>query len=161
MEGSAGPGAGTSPSAAAPKPKLLTRFLMFEPQPDEVCIQIGAQPGTVWVIVGTIDADGRDAADARFYRDVEEVVECSPVSENAWKPRKTRPRQVVPRTREAIETDVTELPKTSPRAAATTGDAAPETEEEPPADDLEVPGLTLEGEDADAVAERELAEGEA
>lgn len=150
-------GSGTSNAAATStvgaKPKLLTRFLMFEPASDEHCVLIGAQPGTVWVIVGTIDADGRDAADARFYRDVEDVVTCSPVSGNAWKPRKTRPRQVVPRTREAIETNVAALPSASPRAA-TTGDAEPEATDA----DLDVPGLTLEGEDADDVAGRELAE---
>lgn len=110
------PDTGASGGSAA-EAKALTRFLMFEPFTDEECALVGIPPGTGWKIVGTRDADGRDSAETGFYKDVDVPVRCAPVSENAWKPRTTKPRVVQPRTRVPLELDLSGLPSSAAPSA--------------------------------------------
>lgn len=162
------PQTGTAPATTGASTEAkLTRFLIFEPLPDEVCVQIGVPPGTGWKIVGYRDASDRDQAEGRFYTGVRQEVQCCPVSENAWKPRTHIPKIVQPARREPIPIDFAALPTTLLPA---TGDAVPPSDATggsilPPAagaaengsGGLEVEGLAVDGADVDALADDELA----
>lgn len=152
------PSATGAGSAAEAK---LTRFLIFEPLTEWEASQSGIKPGRGFKIVGYRDASGRDQADAHFYAGSTEPVECVPVSENAWKPRKHIPKIVQQATREPLAVNFAALPTASPstleaRTAPDVEDADDSAPEDPAA--LEVDGLAVDGQDIDALADAELKE---